>query len=73
MQAFALVELAGDPGALDGVGAVAEDEVGAYDPADSPSAAASGLCGVAFFRRVMSRLAGTQPRLSDAAVRSMSS
>jgi hypothetical protein len=39
----------------------------------SPSAAASGVCGELFFSRVSRRLAGTQPRLSDAAARSSSS
>jgi hypothetical protein len=33
VQALALVQPPGDPGTLDGVGAVAEDEVGAHDAA----------------------------------------
>jgi hypothetical protein len=72
-ERLALVELAVDPGSERGIGAVAQQEDGADDPAYSPSATASGLWGVAFFRRVISRLAGTQPRLSNAAVRSRSS
>jgi hypothetical protein len=73
VQGLALVELAGNAGALCGIGAVGEEEVGAHDPAGLAERGGERRLRCHVLEPGDQQAGGDQPRLSEAAVRSRSS